>query len=185
MVFGSVHPFTPGMEKRLDQLVELGARGIKFHPAVQAVRPDHPRARRLFRLCGERGLPVFLHCGPVGIEPYLGRVRSQVRLYRRPIEECQDTTFILGHSGALQMELALGLARDNSNVYLELVCQSLTNMERIFTKGPEDRIFFGSDWPFYHQAVTMSKVLLATEGEEKLRRKILYENAKDFLKKLR
>lgn len=184
ITFASVHPLNPRMEKKLDQLLELGARGIKMHPMAQSLRPDHPKARRLYRLCGERNLPVFFHCGPVGVEPYLGRMRSQVKLYRRPIEECPDTTFILGHSGALQSNLGTQLARDFPHVYLELVGPTLTQLKEIIEKAPIDRIFYGSDWPFYHQAFTLSKVLLVTEGAPELRRKLLYENALAFLEKV-
>jgi len=67
--FGSVHPYSRDVRSKLDEQVGLGARGIKVHPSVQCVRPDDPRAMRLYRLCAERDLPVLWHCGPVGIEP--------------------------------------------------------------------------------------------------------------------
>jgi len=35
----------------------------------------------------------------------------------------------------------------------------------------------GSDWPFYHQVVPIAKVLLATEGQPEVRRRVLWENA--------
>jgi len=35
------------------RLEARGARGIKVHPSVQAVRPDSRRCLRLYRLCAE------------------------------------------------------------------------------------------------------------------------------------
>ena len=35
----------------------------------------------------------------------------------------------------------------------------------------------GSDWPFYHPAIPIAKVLIATEKDQKARRAVLYENA--------
>ncbi len=83
--FGSVHPWSRGLARKLDAQIALGARGVKVHPAVQCVRPDDPRAIRLYRLCGERGIPVLWHCGPVGIAPRLGEYLTQVRFYEKPI----------------------------------------------------------------------------------------------------
>jgi predicted TIM-barrel fold metal-dependent hydrolase len=175
--YGSVHPFSLGMARKLDQQVALGARGIKLHPATQMIRPDHPRAMELYGLCGERGLPVLFHCGPVGIEPAAGRRRSQVRLYEAPIREHPGTTFVLGHSGALQFEEALALARRYENVWLETASQSLSVVRRIAHEAPSERILLGSDWPFYSQAMSIAKVLIATEGEPRLRRRFLHDNA--------
>jgi predicted TIM-barrel fold metal-dependent hydrolase len=97
--------------------------------------------------------------------------------YERAIVENPRTTFVLGHAGALQMEEALALAKRYTNVYLETSCQSLGNVKRILDEGPGDRILFGSDWPFYHQAIPLAKVLLASEGRPALRRQVLWENA--------
>jgi hypothetical protein len=174
--FGSVHPLEPRLEARLDRQVRLGARGVKVHPAVQLVPPEHPRAMRLYRACGARRLPVFFHCGPVGIEPALGRRMTQVRRYEGPVAECPETTFVLGHSGALQVELAIALSKKYPNVWLELSSQGQSAVRKIFDETDPDRIVFGSDWPFYHQAIGLTKVFLATEGNDTLRRKVLWEN---------
>jgi predicted TIM-barrel fold metal-dependent hydrolase len=177
IAFGSVHPYRCGVAKELDAQVALGARGIKVHPAVQLVPPEDRRAIRLYELAGERGLPIFFHCGPVGIELELGRSLTQVRRYERPIERVRGTTFVLGHSGALQMEEALALAKKHENVWLELSSQSLGNVRRILTEGPLDRIVYGSDWPFYHQGIGLAKVLVATEDRPEIRRRVLHDNA--------
>jgi uncharacterized protein len=180
-VFGSVHPFGPFMATHLDRQVKKGARGVKVHPAVQLVGPEHPRAQRLYQLCGERRLPVFFHCGPVGIEPEAGRRRSQVNRYEPALAEHPETTFVLGHSGALQWEAGLDLACRYPNAWLDLASQSLGAIRTILERGPADRLVLGSDWPFYHQATAVAKVLLATEGDPALRRRVLHDNAARLL----
>ncbi len=175
--FGSVHPWHRDVPGELDRQVALGARGIKVHPAVQSVLPQARRAITLYRECARRSLPVLWHCGPVDIETRLGRWLSQVRHYERPIAECPETTFVLGHSGALQMEQALGFARSYPNVYLDVSSQSLAGVRRMLDEVDPGRILFGSDWPFYHQAIPLAKVLIATEGREDLRAALLYGNA--------
>ena len=180
--FGSVHPFSRGIERQLDAQVKLGARGLKIHPAVQMVGPDHPKMRRIYEACGARGLPILFHCGPVGIELESGRKLSQVHRYESAIAEHPQTTFVLGHSGALQFAQGVELARRYTNVYLELSSQSLTGLRKIFDEADPERILFGTDWPFYHQAVGLAKVFLLTEGNDTLRRNVLHDNAARLLK---
>ncbi|MBI2567938.1 MAG: amidohydrolase family protein [Candidatus Schekmanbacteria bacterium] len=175
--FGSVHPRMRNIARKLDQQIGQGARGIKVHPAAQMVAPEDPCALELYHLCGQRKLPVLWHCGPVGIETRRGRELTQVARYRLPIEQCRETTFILGHAGALQWEQALDLAVARENVYLELSSQSLTALREIFRRADPQRLLFGTDWPFYHQAIQLAKVFLATEGNATLRRLALYGNA--------
>ena len=177
LCFGSVHPYGWNPGRRLEAQKQRGARGVKIHPAVQMIYPQDRRAMMVYAKCGELGLPVLWHCGPVDIEPPAGRRRSQVRLYEKPIAENPHTTFILGHSGALQPAVALDLANRYDNVWLELASQSLRVIRNLLEHAPIDRIMMGSDWPFYHQATALAKVLIATEGDETVRRKVQYDNA--------
>ena len=179
--FGSVHPHAFGAHGRLEAQATAGARGLKFHPAVQVFRPDDKQAQALYRHAGERQLIVFWHSGPVGIELPLGRELSQMKYYERPIADNPHVKFVLGHAGALQADQALALARRYPNVYLELSSQGLPTVRRLITEGPADRLLFGSDWPFYHAAVPLAKVLIATEGRPTLRRKVLHDNAARLL----
>ncbi len=175
--FGSVHPFQPRMRQRVRKLAEMGARGLKFHPAVQLVGPDAPRAMRLFRLCAEYKLPILFHCGPVDIETRMGRRLCQVKRYERAIAENPDVDFVLGHAGALQFEEAIAFGRKYPNVYYEIASQSLPAVEKLIDELPEGRLMMGSDWPFYHPAIGIAKVLVATERASSARRAVLYENA--------
>jgi predicted TIM-barrel fold metal-dependent hydrolase len=176
--FGSVHPLQPSLEGRLDALVRLGARGIKIHPAVQLVPPDHRRMHKLVAACAARKLPVLFHCGPVDIENAVSRRFSQVYRYEQVIAEHPTAQIVLGHSGALQMEDALAFCKRYPNVWLESSSQSLTNVRRIVDEAPPERVMLGSDWPFYHQATALAKVLLATEGNDAARSAVLHGNAR-------
>lgn len=175
--FGSVHPYRFGMRAKVDALVNMGARGLKYHPAVQMVGPDDRRAMKLFRLAGERGLPILFHCGPVDIETKLGRRLSQVKRYEKALAENPQTTFVLGHSGALQMDEAIEFAKKYDNVYYEVASQSLPAVQKLIETLPPGRLMCGSDWPFYHLAIPIAKILLATEKDANARRAVLYDNA--------
>jgi predicted TIM-barrel fold metal-dependent hydrolase len=178
---GSVHPFALDPERRLDAQLAKGARGVKVHPSVQIVRPDARRAKSLYKMCGERDMFVFWHCGPAGIEPKLGQYLTQVKFYEGPIRENPKTTFILGHSGARQFEEGLALQRAYPNVWLETSSQSLSNVRRMVREADPNRIVHGSDWPFYHPAVSVAKVLIATQDRPEIRHKILWANTARLL----
>ena len=181
LVFGSVHPLTRDPGPALDAQQSAGARGIKLHPAVQLVNPGSDRCLRLYRACGARGLPVFFHCGPVDIETRLGRRLSQVRNYERALAECPDTTFVLGHAGALQAPQALKLANQYPNVWLETASQPISTVRLLLAEGPANRLLFGSDWPFYPQAMGIAKALIASAGDPTVRTKVLADNARQLL----
>ena len=174
---GSVHPFAPGLVKKLERQRSRGALGVKMHPMAQIIPPEHPKSLKLYRECAELGLPVLWHCGPVGIETKGGRKRCQLRRYVEAVSKCPRTCFILGHAGALQLDEALEIARGNPNIYMELASQSLPGIRRILDEIDPSRILFGSDWPFYSQAISLAKVLIATEGRPHTRRLVLRENA--------
>jgi predicted TIM-barrel fold metal-dependent hydrolase len=179
--FGSVHPWDRDLDERLDRQQAAGAHGIKLHPNGQFISPDHPKTVHLCGRCGRRDLPVLFHCGPVGIEPKAARERSQVARYERTIAENPDTTFVLGHSGALQFEEALPFAERYPNTYFELSCLGLSALRQVIDAVPADRLLYGTDWPFYHQALTLARVLMATEDHPELRRAILHDNAARLL----
>jgi uncharacterized protein len=179
---GSVHPYAPKAERRLDDQLAAGARGVKMHPSVQLVRADNRRARSLYKMCADREMFVFWHCGPAGIEPKLGQYLNQVKFYESPIRENPKTTFILGHSGARQFEEALALQKAFPNVWLETSSQSLSNVRRMVLEADPNRIVHGSDWPFYHPAISVAKILIATEDRPEIRHKILWGNAARLLK---
>lgn len=175
--FGSAHPWGQSADLRLKKLAEQGIRGLKVHPATQLIFPGSRRAMRLYRASSELSIPVLWHCGVVGIEPWPISRFAEVRNYEKPIAALEDVTFILGHSGGLQYQQAIDLAQRYPNVILDLSCQGLDGIRAILDAVDHDRIVNGSDWPFYHQAIGIAKVLLATGSDKALRRKILYENA--------
>lgn len=179
--FGSVHPYGRNPIGLLSDQTKRGARGIKLHPNVQNFRPDFDRPMRLYKECADARAIVFWHCGPVGFEPRLGRYFTQVRFYEKPIRDNPHVTFMLGHSGAMQVDQAIALQQKYKNVYLELSSQGLTSIGNIIAQADPDRLVFGTDWPWFPQAIQLAKVLLQTEHDKQLRHKILHGNAAKLL----
>lgn len=179
--FCSVHPFHRDADERLARYRQAGAQGVKLHPNGQFIAPDHPRTVHLCGRCGEEGLPVLFHCGPVGIEPAAARRRCQVERYERTIADNPATTFVLGHSGALQHHEALAFADRYPNTHFDVSCLGLSAVREVFERVPVERVHYGTDWPFYHQALTLARVLIATEGDDATRRAVLHDNTARLL----
>lgn len=179
--FASVHPMRRDVDAHLERHRAAGAKGVKVHPAVQGIPPDHPRTVHLCGRCGAHGLPVLFHCGPVGIAGKGADARCQVPRYEQVIAEHPETTFVLGHSGALQMEQAVAYADRYPNTYFELASLGVDAVRTVLDCVPPDRVVYGTDWPFYHQALTLARVLIATDGDDALRRAVLHDNAARLL----
>ena len=179
--FGSVHPRRRRPKQRLEEQLHAGARGLKLHPQLQKFLPGADEAMPLYALAAAERIPVLWHCGPVGIELASARKFVQVPSYERPLAECPDTTFVLGHAGALDSDQGLELQLRHANAVLEVSCISLSQLRRVIDRGDPDRIVYGTDWPFYHHALALAKVLVATEGRPQLRRTILHDNAARLL----
>jgi predicted TIM-barrel fold metal-dependent hydrolase len=184
--FGSVYPRRWHAREKFEEQLHAGAQGVKIHPPNMFIRPDDPRAMKIYAWCGDVGVPVFWHCGPAGIEPKLGAYCGQVRFYEAALRAHPKTTFVLGHSGATQHWEAIGLYRKYDNAWLDFSSISTGQMRDVIEhSGDHSRLLFGSDWPFYHPILPLAKVLIVTEGNPSLRKKILYDNASRLLERTR
>lgn len=75
----------------------------------------------------------------MGIEPAAARRRSQVTRYEQTIAENPGTTFVLGHSGALQVDQALPFAARYPNTFFELSCLGLAALRQVLDHAEAGR----------------------------------------------
>ena len=182
VMFGSVHPKDRKAFQKLIAFKALGVAGIKIHPPMQRVRPDHRKSMAIFQACDSLGLPVLFHSGRAGIEPRASRKFARIKHYEAPVREFPNLRFVLGHAGCrMDADDALELAKANPNVWLEVSGQGLDQLEKITKEFDRDRILYGTDWPYYPQSIGLAKILMLTERDRGLRRRILRGNAVDFL----
>ncbi len=60
---GTLHPDSEDMKGDVKHLMELGLRGVKLHPDIQAFKIDDYRCLKIYELCEELGLPILMHTG--------------------------------------------------------------------------------------------------------------------------
>ncbi len=180
-VFGSVHPYSTRVERKVIRMIKLGAVGMKMHPAEQLYTAANKRAYKVYELCDHYRLPILFHTGASDIAPKWQKALPAIRHFRNPVREFPNLIFIFGHSGIHQYEEAIELASKHENIYLEVSGQPPHRIKKMIDGMGSERILFGSDWPFYAIELPLAKALIATEGMPEVRRKILAENAKRLM----
>jgi predicted TIM-barrel fold metal-dependent hydrolase len=177
----SVHPRDPERIEKLRRHAANGARFVKLHPAGQRFYPDAPEAMEIYAECGRLGLPIVFHAGRAGIEPAWTHRFTLMRHYEPMLERFPEVQFVLGHSGARDVADAVPLARRHANAWLEIHGQGVTQLGELVEGVGAQRLLFGTDWPFYHLAATLAKVLIVSEGRPDVRHAILRGNAERLL----
>jgi hypothetical protein len=173
----SVHPRDDDRVAKLERYAAAGARAIKLHPTMQRFYPDDPDVMDIYEACERLGLVVFFHTGRAGIEPEAMHRYTLPRHYEGAFSSFPKVDFVMGHSGARDAAAALPLALAYENAWLDIHGQSVTTVGEILDATGGERLLYGTDWPFYHLAATLAKVLIATEGRPTQRAALLRGNA--------
>jgi uncharacterized protein len=185
LAFASVHPDHPDAIPELRRLAARGARGVKLHPEVQRFFPDSAPAMAVYEECQALGLPVIFHAGRSGLEAESWRKYALIRRFAPAARTFPKLPFLFGHGGARDVDDAIELARQHPNVLLETASLGVSALRRAKDSLGHERIVFGTDWPWYPQAVTLAKVLILTEGDDRARHAILRGNAETVLEQAR
>jgi predicted TIM-barrel fold metal-dependent hydrolase len=142
---------------------ELGLKGVKLHPYVECFRPDHPFFESFWGSINDLDLVVLIHTGSMFSSP--GYLKPVLKKY-------PDLKMILGH---LQ-EACISLMRDYPNVYSDTSASRVKLLEYA-TKTCQDKILFGSDYPYLSHRVQM-EVVKAADIQDSLKKKIFAGNFK-------
>jgi predicted TIM-barrel fold metal-dependent hydrolase len=169
----------PRLPTALDEtrrlLDETGSRfrGVKLHPLLDGYHPDDPAVHPIIELLVERGLPALIHCGhPIFTLPW--SIEELIRRY-------PAARIILGHMGhgnIIYINAAIDVAARNDNVYLETSGMPMHSKirEAVERVGP-DRVLYGSDTPFHHPSVELTKVRVSGLPSE-IAGRVLGENSR-------
>lgn len=177
----SVHPDDPDRISQLERQAARGARVVKLHPTMQRFYPDADKMMELYAACERLGLVVFFHCGRAGIEPERTHRYALPRHYEGALASFPKLPFVLGHGGARDAADALELALRYDNAWLGVHGQGVTQLHEMLRSTGGQRLLFGSDWPFYHLASSLAKILIVTHEAPELRHALLRGNALQLL----
>jgi predicted TIM-barrel fold metal-dependent hydrolase len=155
---GSVDPHKPSAVDEVAHIAELGLRGVKFHPSLQAFAPDDPRYWPVFAACERHGLLALFHTGTSGIgarQPGGQGIRID---YAHPLKldavaaAHPELTVVAAHFGwPWQMDL-IAVALHKTNVYIDISGWSPKRIPPEVVRELKGRLsgqfLWGSDFPF-------------------------------------
>lgn len=152
--------------------LDLGCKGVKFHPWLQSFPANSAYLYPSLELCGERRIPVLFHTGtPPYSQPF--QVMEQARRF-------PSVPFVVGHFGKIMFLDAVRSAELCPNVYLETSGAQVADLQFALECIEPERILFGTDLPIGGAASAkwnMAKIRSAIPDEVVLRG-IFGENAR-------
>jgi predicted TIM-barrel fold metal-dependent hydrolase len=183
----SVKPTLKDSPKKIEEYKLKGFKGIKMHPNFARFFPNDRAAWPSYEAAEKNKMPVLIHCGRTGQEPKKGIAKklysedyADISNFSEPVAAFPNVRFVFCHSGALQNEQAIRIAKENNNVWMDVQGQSIDNIRKMIDELGPERLMFGSDFPFYPLATILARTLVATENDKKVRKMIFSENAKRF-----
>jgi len=155
---GSVDPHKPSAVDEVAHIAELGLRGVKFHPSLQAFAPDDPAYWPVFAACERHGLLALFHTGTSGIgarQPGGQGIRID---YAHPLKldavaaAHPELTVVAAHFGwPWHMDL-IAVALHKTNVYIDISGWSPKRIPPEVIRELKGRLsgqfLWGSDFPF-------------------------------------
>ena len=156
--FGSVDPHRPDAVDEVRRLVEdLGVRGFKFHPNIQAFFPNDEAFYPIYEAIQAAGVPALFHTGHSGIGTGLpggGGIRLK---YSNPMHvddvavDFPELPIVLAHPSFPWQDEAISVALHKQQVYIDLSGWSPKyfppQLVRYANTQLRDRVLFGSDFP--------------------------------------
>ncbi len=172
LVWGN--PRVPGYVEEVERYLDHPKFiGLKLHPLIDGYLPNDPAVHPMVELVVARGQPVLIHSGhPIFSLPW-------------SIEELAvsfpDAKIIIGHMGhgnAVYIQASIDIAARNPNVYLETSGMPMhTKIREAYERVGETRVLFGTDVPFHHPLVEITKVQVSGLSQEGIER-VLSKNGR-------
>ncbi|MFP4445022.1 MAG: amidohydrolase family protein [Desulfosudaceae bacterium] len=173
---------TSQLDEQFEAEVAAGAKGLKLHPIIQKVSFTDPRMKKVVRSFMRFDLPILFHAGVsnyyVGGEkgkniPEYGGITEAAEL----VAAFPEAKFIVGHAGMFDVKDVRQLLGEYQNVWVDTSLQSPGSIRKLIEVFGEDKVLFASDWPFGCRKPAIKAVKAACKGNERLERKVFYENA--------
>jgi uncharacterized protein len=186
--FGSVDPLAgEDAVRRAVRLVEdHGVMGFKFHPSLQAFKPNDPVHYPLWSAIEDLGVVALFHTGQTGIGAGLPGGRGIKLRYSNPMllddvaADFPDLTMVMAHPSVPWVDEAISIATHKANVFIDLSGWSPKyfppQLVRQANSLLSDKVLFGSDYPVLAPDRWMADFAML-DIKDHVRPKILKDNA--------
>jgi len=176
--FCSVHPKDRERKKKLARYMKSGCKGIKLHPVIQEVAPDDTATLELIEEAAPYQVPMLLHTGwgSIGKGSF-----GFVDHYGKILRSFPKVRFIFAHVGFYEPRSFLDALEDHGNVYVDISWQPEGIIRKAVSRLGENRILFGTDWPYALQRTSLELVSKVFAGKRSVLKRILHKNAEELL----
>ena len=177
--FGTMHPDSDDMVRDIEEILELGLKGIKLHPDIQNFKIDDFRMLKIYELCEKHALPILMHTGDNRYD------NSNPNRLVPILETYTDLTVIGGHFGGYSVwDDAEKSLTGYDNFYVDTssslwVISPERAKELVYAYGV-DKVLFGTDYPLWTPQAELDR-FMSIDLPEGDRRKILWDNAARLL----
>lgn len=132
----------------LKTYVENGAKILKIHAASDGEKIDSERYEVLLETAAELKLPVIIHTGCIhSTFLYRSPKNGQAENYVPWFKKYKKTKFVLAHMNYHDPGVAIDLAEQFENLYLDTSWQPSEVIGEAVRRIGSDRILFATDWP--------------------------------------
>ncbi len=145
--------------------LDLGARGIKLHPRAQRFMLNDERLAPIFRLAGERRVPILIHGGR-GLPPIADHLR-------RLVDANPDAQLIIAHAGIADLGNLAACFAGKRGVFFDTSVWSAVDLLDFLHLVPPEQVLYASDYPYGRQPNSLLLALrtarIAGFSEEEVR----------------
>jgi uncharacterized protein len=133
---------------------QQGAKILKIHGAADGEGADSPRYRALLEVAADLGMPVIIHTGCIhSALLFKAPEQGEAQRYAGWFEKYKSLRFVLAHMNFHQPAVALDLAEQHENLYVDTSWQPAETIGEAVRRIGAERVLFGTDWPIVGQNV--------------------------------
>ncbi len=151
-IFASLHPGYSGWKKEIARIREY-AHGIKFQPSFQSFFVDDEAVFPVYEALEGSGLPVLFHSGDE-LAPQM-TIRATPERLLKVHKKFPGMTMIAAHMGGFRQWDEVKRILVGTDIYLDTSASfgyiSDEDALYIMRRHPQERIVFGTDFPFFSQ----------------------------------
>ena len=162
---GTIHPRSEDIKGDIENLIELGLKGIKIHPDIQDFKVDDYGYVKAYEICQDKGIPVLMHTGDSRFD------NSNPNRLLPILKDFDKLTVIGAHFGGWSIwEDACNHYKDVKNFYVDTSSSffyiSLDTVKKIIDTYGIDKIMFATDYPMWNVNDEIEKLLQLNLSEE-------------------
>jgi uncharacterized protein len=151
--FGAVDPCVDDVTRTLEEIVELGLRGVKLGPIYQNIHPTDERMLPVYEFCQAHRLPIMIHQGTTFVRT--GPLKYALPILLEDVAvQFPELRMVIAHLGHPWIAETLVLIRKHPHFYSDISAlhyrpwQFYNALITAKEYGVLDKLLFGSDFPF-------------------------------------